>query len=295
MGDLIKKVKMQLPDSSIVSGGNDLISKTREHSVSNIEIINDDFDVMNYTVLSKDTQEIEIKKEMNIRKDIKTYTNDDFEKAVEVSKSAKLLKELDYDSFIKSLSNSKFVDLNGFNKFIKNQVKEAGFGTINGVIAAAMALAYDYAKETGDKYFYTNNFDITMRGGTDGIIPNVTNLDCRAFVQWALYNGGFKANEITYREDFENWGEKNGLVCDDITAAKPGDIFSGGADKGHIWLVIGKYDGGYYIAEEYGHKNGLVINKYSFEEHAAQVKKYNAKLYDMSKYYNNKENVRKEE
>lgn len=293
MGDLIKKVNIQLPDNSFVSGGKDLISKVRENSTNHIEKVDDDFDVSNYTALSEEPQEIEIKKEMSKRKEIKTYTNDDFEKAVEVSKSAKLLEELDYDSFIKSFSNSKFVDLNGFNEFIKNQVKEAGFGTINGVVAAAMAFAYDYAKETGDKYFYTKNFDITMRGGTDGVVPNVTNLDCRAFVQWALYNGGFKANEITYRENFENWGKENGLVCDDITAAKPGDIFSGGSDGGHIWLVIGKYDGGYYVAEEYGHKHGLVINKYSFEEHAAQVKNYDAKLYDMSKYYSNQENVRK--
>lgn len=249
--------------------------------------------------LSSYSEQVDVYDDNYLTYSMKKYQEEDFEDAVKVSKNSNLIKELDYDSFINSLSNSKFADLDGFNEFIKNQVKDAGYGTANGVVAAAMAFAYEYAKETGNKYFFTNDFDITMRGGTEGVVPNVTNLDCRGFVQWAVYNGGFKASEIDYRSNFQDWAEKNGLVNNDITAAKPGDNFSGSGDGGiyggHIWLVVGTFDGGYYVAEEYGHNNGLVINKYTYEEHAAAVEKYNAKLYDMSKYYNDTSNVRKDE
>lgn len=213
--------------------------------------------------------------------------------------------------FNESLSKSKYGNIEGFNKHIKDNVRKAGIGSVEGIIAAAMSLCYDYPKETGKRYFYTNDFSNIMRTPTDGIVDGQTKLDCRAFIQWVLYNGGFNADIVEYRSNdndspsftdesgvkhicFEQWGQSNGFVKDDINSAKPGDIFSGGKSGGHIWMVVGTYDDGYYVAEEYGYNGGAVINKYSFEEHAETVEHYGAKLYDMQEYYNNPNNIRED-
>ena len=227
----------------------------------------------------------------------------DFEKAYNLSNSAKVINAKDnvsnWNEFVSSLANSKYGSVDGFNKAIKNNVLEAGYGTVNGVLAAIKTLAYDYPEATGKKFFYTSDFGITMRKGTDGIIPNVTNLDCRAFVQWSVYNGGYNADMIAYRTNeggFQDWGKSQGIIMDDIKSAKPGDIFSGDGDGGdhggHIWMVVDNYSDGYYVAEEFGDDKGLVINRYSFDEHEKEVERYKALGYDMQGYYNNIENIR---
>lgn len=214
------------------------------------------------------------------------YTEADFEDAVKVSNSASIAYST--SEFGSHLSGTEYKDLAGFNARIKANVKKAGWGTREGVVAAAMTFAYEYPKATGYKYFYTNNFDITMRTGHEGIIDGSTYLDCRAFVQWAVYNGGFYANELNY---IGTYGvAKIGTVKSDVTKVQPGDIFST-PSTGHIWIVVGVTSDGYYAAEEYGYGNGLVVNKYTFDN---AYNGYGASLYDMSGYYNNKSNVRPE-
>lgn len=206
-----------------------------------------------------------------------------------------------FEEFETTLKNSKFGSIEGFNEFIKENVKQAGYGTVDGVVAAAMALAYEYPKETGRNYFYTKDFSITTRAGipekskgVNGIVLGETNLDCRAFVQWVLYNAGFKAEELNYIDGDSN-GEpdiaKIAPVKEDVKTVKPGDIFTT-PGNGHIWIVVGLCDGGYYAAENYGHNNGVVINKYSFDNPYGEYP--DAKAYDMSGYYDNIDNVRKE-
>lgn len=212
------------------------------------------------------------------------YTVDDFEECVNVTNSSIIAHSV--NDFESHLADTEWKNLSGFNDFIKKKVNSAGFGTAAGVVNAAMAFSCEYSKATGYKYFYTGNFDITMREGHEGIVDGSTYLDCRAFVQWAVYNGGFYANELNY---IGVYGVANiAPVKSDVTKVQPGDIFST-PDTGHTWLVVGVYDNGYYAAEEYGYGNGLVINKYSFDDAYAG---YNADLYDMSGYYSNHDNVR---
>lgn len=212
------------------------------------------------------------------------YSEADFEDAVNVTHSVAIAP--DYDTFASKLSGTDYKNIENFNASIKANAEKAGWGTRQGVVAAVMAFAYEYAKATGFKYFFNNNFSITMREGVEGVVPNLY-LDCRAFVQWAVYNGGFNANELNY---IGQSGVANiAPVQSDVTKAQPGDIFST-PGVGHTWIVIGLYDGGYYAAEEFGYSNGLVINKYSWDNAYGDYP--SASLYDMSGYYGNSANVR---
>lgn len=208
------------------------------------------------------------------------YSEADFEDAVETSYSVAIAG--DFSEFASHLSGTKYNNIEGFNSSMKANVEKAGWGTRAGVVAAAMTLGYEYPKATGYKLFYQYPND--TRTGHEGVSEE-TVLDCRAFVQWAVYNGGFKAEELSYITGMPDIG----VPMDDVTKVKPGDIFAT-PGVGHIWLVVGTYDGGYYAAEEFGNSNGLVINKYSFDN--AYGNYPGAILYDMSNYYNDSSNVR---
>ena len=211
------------------------------------------------------------------------YSEADFEDAYNLTHSVPIAYSI--SDFESHLSGTDYKNLAGFNSFMKSNVEKAGYGTREGVVAAIMTLAYEYPKAAGYKLFY--QFPNSYRNGQEGVTYD-TYLDCRAFVQWAVYNGGYHASQLDYITSFTSWGQSNGLVKSDLSSGQPGDIFSTDG-TGHIWIIIGRYDGGYYVAEEFGPSNGLVINKYSFENAQAG---YAARLYDMSSYYHDSGNVR---
>lgn len=221
------------------------------------------------------------------------YSEADFEDAYSLAFSLPIINGCDFSDFDSKLSSTPYKNTAGFNNFIKENVKKAGFGTREGVVAAAMSLAYEYPKATNYKYFYTYTGSRCscgvdqMRHGAAGIVDGVTYLDCRAFVQWALYNGGYDAEILRYIDG----ASEAGTPISDVTKVQPGDIFSTNGE-GHIWMVVGLYDGGYYSAEELGCGNGAVVNKYSWDN--AYGSYPSATAYDMSNYYNNPANVRPE-
>lgn len=209
------------------------------------------------------------------------YTLNEFEDAVNVGNTS--FKGGSYGDFVSSLTDSSFKNVDGFNEFIKANVEKAGWGTREGVVAAAMALCYELPKETNWRYFYHYENGVNPRHGIDGVTPEVI-LDCRSFVQWAVYNGGFKAEELSH---IGKYGVANiAPVKDDFRTAQPGDIIST-YDKGHTWLVVAVDEKGYYAAEEY---SGAEVNYYTFDQPWGNY--YGAKLYDMSSYYDNPDNVR---
>lgn len=212
------------------------------------------------------------------------YTEADFEDAVNVCDSSPKFGY--FGDVAAGLSGSSFKSVDGYNNFIKENVKKAGFGTREGVVAAAMSLCYELPKATGSKYFYTHPGDATHNGAAreEGISER-TYLDCRAFVQWAVYNGGYNAGELEWIGDVANVASVKGNVRD----VQPGDIFST-SGYGHIWLVVGVDSNGYYAAEEFG---GAEINYYTFDQPLGTYPgSQSAQLYDMSAYYSNPANVR---
>lgn len=213
---------------------------------------------------------------------ILNYSENDFKECVAISGGAIYTSNYsDFASRASSSTDSNFNDITSFNSYIKERVNAVGRGTAAGVVTAAMTLGCIFPKATGAKLFYV--FPNNTRTGHDGVTPE-TNLDCRAFVQWAVYNGGFNADILDYGTHLNSWGESHKISSSD--SIKPGDTF-GTYGTGHYGLIIGVYGDNCYTAEEAGYDSGLVILNRSC---SGLLGSYN--VYDMSSYYNDSSNVR---
>ena len=196
--------------------------------------------------------------------------------------------------FISSINNSEFGSIEGFNNYIKENVTNAGYGTREGVIAAALSLAGGLSEIAGIKYFYTWPSQETTHNGMaqqEGISADgTTYLDCRAFVQWAVYNGGYDASALEYYMSDLTSFSQIAPIKSDVRTAQPGDIFSTGlSGSTHTWLVVEVTEDGYYAAEEFGTNGGATINFYSWDD---ALNGYDAQLFDMQGFYSNSSNVR---
>ena len=217
---------------------------------------------------------------------VATYSEEDLRECVQITNSATIANS--YDEFVGKWSGGA----DSLNNFIKDSVDKAGCGTGQGVATAGLSLSCGYTKQTNYKLFYycedmgslsCNSTDDYM----DGVQPGIR-LDCRGFVFWSLYNGGFKWPEngaVSHNSDFIPWAESNDYFLSDYTAGKPGDIVT---KTGHILLIVGTYDGGYYTAEEYGYGNGLVVITRSYDE----ISSSGYRIADMSKYYSDPDSKR---
>ena len=210
------------------------------------------------------------------------YTKDDFEKCVNISGGATLSSGYnDFASRASSSTDSNFKDINSFNSYLRNTVNAAGHGTASGVVTAAMTLGCSFPKATGAKLFYV--YPNSTRSGHEGVTSE-TQLDCRAFVQWSVYNGGFKADILDYGTHLNSWGNSHKISS--ASSIKPGDTF-GTNGFGHYGLIVGVYGDTCYTAEENGDTSGLVILDRSC---SGLLGSYN--VYDMSSYYSDTSNVR---
>lgn len=182
--------------------------------------------------------------------------------------------------------------VSSFNKHIKDMINSAGFGTRQGVVAAGMALIGDYIKYTSEgkahgirpKYINAGR----QASDVDGIVDeNFFATDCSGFAWWALYNGGFKIPCAAETSAMYGWASGSGLTKSDIKGGQPGD-FMVTRGKGHIVLIVGVTDIGYYIAEECTSGSGARINIYPYDYLNAN----NYAVIDMTNYYNNRSNLR---
>ena len=210
------------------------------------------------------------------------YNENDFKECVAISGGAIYTSGYsDFAGRASSSTDSNFKDITSFNNYLKSRVSAVGRGTAAGVITAAMTLGCVYPKATGAKLFYV--FPNNTRTGHDGVTPE-TNLDCRAFVQWAVYNGGFNADILDFGTHLNDWGESHKISSS--SSIKPADIF-GTYGTGHYGLIIGVYGDTCYTAEEAGYNTGLVILN---RPCSGLLGSYN--VYDMSSYYSDSSNVR---
>ena len=181
------------------------------------------------------------------------------------------------------LADSDYNNVASFNQHIKDSVCNAGFGTREAVVTAGVSLIGDYIKGTGKRIRYDQGG--RQSSDVEGIVNEDFYLDCSGFSWWALYNGGFNLPSWPQTQSIYDWAlSYGGTINNDITQGQPGDYLD--VPDSHIVLIIGKYDDGYYVAEEAGWGTGGIIKKRSF----ANVSSYT--LLDMSKFYNDSSNVR---
>ena len=113
---------------------------------------------------------------------------------------------------------------------------------------------------------------------------------------WALYNGGYNpphqlnGQDVTaYTGSQITWASQTGILTQ-IENGKPGDfLIHHQGEKGHIVMIIGQYNDGYYCVEFSSPDKGGLITQRTYEDlHASNYSRI-----DMESYYNNPSNVRK--
>ena len=184
------------------------------------------------------------------------------------------------------LANTTYGSVAGFNQHIKDNVEAAGYGTREAVVAAGISLIGDYIMATGVTLRYDQYTSLGGRQDSDkeGIVNDNFYLDCSSFAWWALYNGGFKIPSYPQTLSQRGWAQGAGYARDPYsTEGQPGDFL---VSSGHIVLIVGNYDGGYYVAEFSGWGIGSKISKYG----QGSLSGYT--LIDMEDYYNDPSNVR---
>lgn len=212
--------------------------------------------------------------------------NYDFESYYQASANA---PESTSDNINDDLANTPLQNSGAFSSHIKSKVNEAGYGTREAVVAAGVALVGDFIMSTDKRLRYNQaswygNRHPRQSSEVDGIVNDNFTLDCSGFAWWALYNGGFKLPSYPQTGSQKGWAQSNGYIKS-VDAGKPGDFL---ISDGHIVLIIGTYDGGYYTAEFLNWGKGALINKYGtggFSTSGYQV-------IDMDAYYNNASNKR---
>ena len=174
--------------------------------------------------------------------------------------------------------SSNGTDLNSYNQFIYNKVKEAGYGTKNGAVTAALAL-FKYLDQYGYRPRYYFGGKYSGYGVPSTLGDEKGSLDCSGFISWALHNGGYKYFSYGSGE----WGSA-GTKCDrtsESCVGKTGDLIW---HSGHIMMIVGVENGYYYIAEAASTNSGMRIKK-----EAMHIKKAD-KIVDMTSFYNNESN-----
>lgn len=194
--------------------------------------------------------------------------------------------------------------LDNLNSYIYNNVRKAGVGTREGVVAAAVSMInYLYDNHNlklpyyfgGSQQIYgigDNIGSLTSPSGMTAESPtrNIKSFDCSGFVSWVIKNGGFKFNRIYSGDFISKFGNNSCVESDSSCYGKPGDVIcrnAGGGDTSrHVMIIVGvdSENGVYYIAESTG--KGVIISPKSFHEVGRDYK-----VLFMDDYYSNPENI----
>lgn len=183
--------------------------------------------------------------------------------------------------------------ISSMNEYIYSNVRKAGLGTRNGVVAAATSLVSGFYNQTGHLLPYELYPSGKYKGY--GIDPNwgtntgrsdypVNGLDCSGFISWAIHNGGY-AYDVRSASTWGSAGTKREWFKGKTdSSAQPGDLIfnkpaSANGTTGHIRMIIGVNDSGYIVAEASSRKNGVRITEVPFTSKGSYY------LVDMSNYY----------
>ena len=156
--------------------------------------------------------------------------------------------------------------LTNYNNYIKQSVQNAGYGTSNGVVAAAVSMiSYLYDKHNTKLPYYwggrSNTIGLPSKIGSylpstpsdySGTVYYHFSFDCSGFIRWAILNGGFNFSESkTFAGTFSGCD-----ITDSSCIGEPGDVLDTAT---HIVLIISvdKANNKYYVAES--NDNGVVI------------------------------------
>ena len=217
------------------------------------------------------------------------YTTEQIAHYYELSTSHPKLSQ---NTVSEDMARTQYGSMEGFYNHIVENINNAGYHTRQGVVAAGVSLIGDYIEATGTRIRYNQNLGYCPGASSARLDPETAGLtenlylDCSGFTWWALYNAGFKLPSYAQTSDIYNWATNAGYASNVVTGGQPGD-FLVTKGKGHVMMIIGTYDKGYYVAEEGGCSVGGVITMRAYSRLSG-----NYVLINMDDYYSNSENYR---
>ena len=208
--------------------------------------------------------------------------------------NAKNLLEIPIEEFLTSNGSS----LAQYNDFINESVNNIGYGTREGVVAAAVSainFLYDNfdaklpyywggAAQSGKgipSYFGTYKPSIPSRSNT---VYYYQSFDCSGFVSWAIKNGGYNFPRITASGFLQRFSSDSCDIMDSNCIGQPGDLI---CSSGHVQLIVATDEtSGKYIIAESG--PGVVMGETNMH---AQHSYGHTRILHLDSFYNNQANV----
>ena len=152
------------------------------------------------------------------------------------------------------------------NKLMARSVRAAGLYSKTGAATAGVTLQVVLIQKYKIKIPYWRGgktSSIGAYGGWGMYRENPTyegynyyGMDCDGFVNWSFHNTGIVYNDML-ANTYYYW---NGLPLSKENG-EVGDVIR---RDGHVALIVGKADDGFIIAEAYGEKVGIIINKHPY-------------------------------
>ena len=199
-------------------------------------------------------------------------------------KGLAFLKDKSFEEFLAERGTS----IEDYNNYLKKKITEAGVGTRDGVVTAAVSLIGSLAEmkikinyQWAGKYYQVGvnpNWgspastlcDNYAASGYDKSVCTTnykwSGFDCSGFVNWALING------MQNKEVATQYTDRSGGIDLSATTAvcKPGGVL---VSEGHIVLVVATDDAtkNYIVAEATGSRialgtGGVKLSKYSYQQ-----------------------------
>ena len=192
--------------------------------------------------------------------------------------------------------------IGAINSYIRNNVRENGAGTREGVVTAAVSLinyldniGYHIPYYWGGVYqqigvnpnFGSRTVTTTSRSGNS---YSYVGLDCSGFVSWAIKNGGYNFGRHTTSSFDSSFSKDSCSVNSSSCVGEPGDLINSASCHVQLIVAVDEDNGVYYVAESAG-DTGVVIRKQSM--HSSNCGNAVTKILHMDSYYENENNINK--
>lgn len=145
--------------------------------------------------------------------------------------------------------------LESYSSEMLKAVDNSGVATRSAVLTVARYATSNFYNITGGKklHYLKVHFASDKTYGFSSPFSK----DCSSFVSWVLYNAGFEFESRTSR----SWGSVSSKVPASQRSGKPGDLLW---NDGHIAIIVGVDDEGYYTAEAHSPSEGLITRHIPF-------------------------------
>ena len=238
---------------------------------------------------NEDVEPIDNGKKLYARWNCNSSNNSNLKLKVTSGASYTLNKPI--DTFLKEKGSS----LSNYNEYIKQSINAAGYGTRDGVVAAAVSMInYLYDNYNTKLPYYWGGqprtigltskigSNIPSQPSTSGTVYDYFSFDCIGLVRWAILNAGFNLprSKLITNENFPSCN-----ILDNSCVGEPGDVID---NPSHIVLIasVDKANEIYYVAE--ATTSGVIVQTRAMHKNMNNAK---TQIIKLQGFYNNKSNL----